>query len=65
MDDEYMDDEYLEIITPGEPVDTCYGLEIIELEPDHINALKEGKQLYTTINCGEYAIIVKMRSNED
>jgi len=60
-----MDDEYLEIITPGEHVDPCYGLEEIELEPKHINALLEGKQIYTTINCGEYAIIVKMRSNKD
>lgn len=57
-------DNYLEIITPGEPVDTCYGLELIELEPEHIDALIEGKQIYTTINCSEYAIIVKMRSKD-
>ena len=57
-------DNYLEIITPGEPVDTCYGLELIELEPEHINALIEGKQIYTTINLDEYAIIVKMRSKD-
>ena len=60
-----MNNEHVKIITPGEPVDTCYGLEIIELEPDHINALMEGKQIYTTINCSEYAIIVKMHSNEE
>lgn len=60
-----MDNEYLEIITPGEPVDTCYGLEIIELEPEHINALMEGKQIYTTINCGEYAIIVKLAERSE
>ena len=54
----------IEIITPGEPVDTCYGLELIELTPEHIKALMEGKQIYTTINCGEYAIIVKMRESE-
>lgn len=60
-----MDNEYLEIINPGESVDPCYGLEIIELEPKHINALMEGKQIYTTINCDEYAIIVKLAESED
>jgi hypothetical protein len=37
-------------------------MELIELESEHINALLEDKQLYTTINCGEYAVIVKRRS---
>lgn len=54
-------DEKLEIINPGDPVDTCYGLNVIELNPEHIAALIAGKQIYTTINCAEYAIIIKIR----
>lgn len=59
METECMD-EWFKIITPGEPVDQCYGLTTIELEPEHIKALVEGKQIYTTINCAEYAIILTM-----
>lgn len=59
------EENYLKIINPGEDVDTCYGLELIELEPKYVNALLEGKQLYTNINCGEYAVIVKTRSQDN
>ena len=53
-------DEILKIITPGELVEPCYGLTTIELEPAHIEALIEGKQIYATINCAEYAIILNL-----
>ena len=54
-------DEWFKIINPGEPVDPCFGLSTIELEPEHIKALIDGKQIYTTINCAEYAIIIKRK----
>lgn len=54
-------DEKLEIINAGDPVDTCYGLNVIELEPKHMAAIIMGKQLYATINCAEYAIIIKRK----
>lgn len=60
-----MDNEDFAIISPGESVDACYGLETFELELKHINALMEGKQLYTTVNCGEYAIIVKYKDDNN
>lgn len=53
-----MDNDF-QIINPGEDVDPCYGLCTLVLELEHINALIQGKELYTTINVGEYAIIIK------
>ena len=56
-----MDDNSLKIINPGDDIDTCYGLNKIELEPEHLLALIECKELYCTINVGEYAIIIKRK----
>jgi len=58
------EENYLKIINLGEDVNPCYGLELIELEPKYVNALLEGKQIYTTINCDEYAVIVKTRPQD-
>lgn len=58
-----MDNDF-QIINHGDNVDPCYGMCTLELEQDHILALMEGKELYTTINVGEYAIIIKRKENE-
>lgn len=55
--------EDIEIINPedSESVDPCYGMEVKELNAEHINALKDGKYLYTNINGYEYALIIRLR----
>lgn len=52
----------IEIITPeeSETVDPYYGMETKELNATHIEALRDGKYLYTTVN-DEYTIIIKLR----
>lgn len=39
-----------------EEVNPCYGLVKLSMTEEDLNALLSGKKLYTTINCGEYAI---------
>lgn len=53
----------MEIYNKNDEVDPCYGLEELYLTKNDIEALKEGKMLYTTINDGEYAITIEMESN--
>lgn len=53
----------MEIYNKNDEVDPCYGLEELHLTKNDIEALKESKMLYTTINDGEYAITIEMESN--
>lgn len=46
-------------------VDPCYGLENFYLTDEDIENLKKGKKLYTTINMGEYAIVLRYRKGEN
>lgn len=51
------------ILKKGEKADSCYGIETEYITDEMIEALKEGKRLYTTIN-GEYALVIKYRKRE-
>ena len=46
-------------------IDTCYGWEEYIITQEEIQALLDGKRLYTTINCDEYAITIKMEEKTD
>ena len=46
-------------------IDTCYGWEEYIITQEEIQALLDGKRLYTTINCDEYAITIKMEEKID
>ena len=43
----------------------CYGSETYNISKEDIEALLNGKQLATTINCGEYSIFIKLSSKEE
>ena len=49
-----------EILDKNMEVDMCYGLEEFYITKYEINALLSGKKLYSTVNCGEYAITIEM-----
>ena len=38
----------------------CYGAETFEVSRDDIQALLDGKELATTINCDEYSIFIRL-----
>lgn len=54
-----------EIISKDAEVNTCYGLETFYITKEEITALLSGKKLYSTVNCGEYAITIEMAESED
>jgi len=54
-----------EIVDKKAEVDTCYGLESFYITSEEINALLSGKKLYSSINCGEYAITIEMEEAID
>lgn len=43
-----------------EEVDTCYGIETYQITEEDIEHLRNGGKLYSTINGGEYAILIVM-----
>lgn len=47
-----------------EKVDPCYGLEDFYITDEDIENLKKGKKLYTTINCDEYAIVLRYKKED-
>lgn len=47
------------ILKTNEEPNPCYGMETFEISLEDIAALLVGGRLYTTINCGEYAIVIK------
>lgn len=52
------------ILKKGERADSCYGIETDYITDEMISALKEGKRLYTTIQGGEYALILKHKGKK-
>lgn len=54
-----------EIVDKKTEVDICYGLEVFRITREEINALLSGKKLYSSINCGEYAMTIEMAESED
>lgn len=54
-----------EIVDKKADVDICYGLEKFHITKEEINALLSGKKLYSTINCGEYAMTIEMAESEE
>lgn len=52
-----MDFEQYEL---DEEVDSCYGMETYYITEEDIEHLRNGGKLYSTINCGEYAIQIVM-----
>lgn len=53
------------IVSKDEEIDTCYGLEDLYITKEEITALLSGKKLYSTVNCGEYAITIEIAESED
>lgn len=43
-------------------LDPLYGMDTYRITDEDIEALKNGKILYSTVNCGEYAIVIGLRS---
>ena len=54
-----------EIVSKDAEVDTCYGIENFYITKEEIAALLSGKKLYSTVNCGEYAITIEMAESEE
>ena len=54
-----------EIVSKDAEVDTCYGLETFYVTKEEIAAILSGKKLYSTVNCGEYAITIEIAESED
>ena len=53
------------ILEKGEKADHCYGLTTEYITDEMIQALKDGKRLYFTINCDEYAVVIKYKKGHD
>lgn len=54
-----------EIVNRDKKVDPCYGLDEFLITKEDIAALLSGKKLYSTVNCDEYAITIKMEESEE
>ena len=53
------------IVSKGEEVSSCYGLESFHITKKEIEALLAGKKLYSTVNCDEYAITIELTESEE
>lgn len=47
-----------EVYSKNKKVDPCYGLEKFSISKSDIEALLDGKKLYTQVNDGEYAVTI-------
>lgn len=47
-----------EVYSKSEKVNTCYGRENLRISREDIDALLNGKMLYSQVNDGEYAITI-------
>lgn len=54
-----------ETVSKDAKIDTCYGLDVFHITKEDITALLSGKKLYSTVNCGEYAITIEMAESEE
>ena len=54
-----------DIVSKDAEIDMCYGLETYYITKEDIAALLSGKKLYSTVNCGEYAITIEMTESEE
>ena len=52
------------IVSKGEEVSPCYGLESFHITKKEIDALLAGKKLYSTVNCDEYAITIELAESD-
>ncbi|MCR4687700.1 MAG: hypothetical protein K5659_09025 [Lachnospiraceae bacterium] len=53
-----------EIYLKNNKVDPCYGLEKFSISKSDIEALLDGKKLYTQVNGGEYAVTIILEDNK-
>lgn len=53
------------IVSKDEEVDSCYGLDELNMTVKDLNALLNGKKLYAQINDGEYAIEINYAGNDE
>lgn len=53
------------IMNKYDEINPCYGAESFYITKDDINALMQGKKLYTTVAGDEYAITIIMKESED
>lgn len=49
----------LYILEDYEEPDPCYGMDEFYISDEQLEALKEGKRLYLTVNAQEYAVVIK------
>ena len=54
-----------DILNKDAEIDVCYGHERFNITKEEIMALLSGKKLYSTVNCGEYAITIEMAESEE
>lgn len=54
----------MEILKKWQKADPLYGMETHYITEKEIKALMEGKRLYFDVNCGEYAIVIKFKSQK-
>ena len=62
---DYVLESNFEIVSKDAEIDVCYGLEKFYITKEEISALLSGKKLYSTVNCGEYAITIEMVESEE
>ena len=53
-----------EIYSKRKKVEPCYGLDEFSISKEDIEALLNGKKLYTQVNDGEYAITITLEENK-
>ena len=51
----------MRILKKGEKAYPCYGIETEYITDEMIEALKKGRRLYTVIQDGEYALVIKYK----
>lgn len=52
------------ILKKYQKADPLYGMETHYITEKEIKALIEGKRLYFDVNCGEFAIVIKFKSQK-
>ena len=55
----------MRILEKGEKANPCYGIETQYITDEMIKALKNGQRLYTWIQDGEYALVIKYKKGAD
>ena len=55
----------MRILKNREKAYPCYGIETQYITDEMIKALKDGKRLYTRVQDGEYALVIKYKKGAE